>query len=316
MIALCRAAKIPARIVSGFELKTGPDPQIHSWVEVFTKKVWRSYDPVNGYRGELPPGLVPIRVDGNQIVRTSADINLQASWSIQRISSNPIPYAWINREWLGIGDLTRLTPGMQTIIALVLLLPIGALITALFRNFIGIRTFGTFAPTLIALSFVQADWRTGMLVFVIVLGVGVLARLFLNKLKILMVPRLGVILILVVLTMILGISILDYFGLTPTASAALLPMVILTMMVERFNITAEEDGYREAFIVLGGTILVAICCLLLLRVEYFSRLLLAYPEVLLFVAAALLIIGRYTGYRLMELWRFRDLTANAIKERH
>ena len=153
-----------------------------------------------------------------------------------------------------------------------------------------------------------------MLVFVVVLGVGVLARLFLNKLKILMVPRLGVILILVVLTMILGISILDYFGLTPTASAALLPMVILTMMVERFNITAEEDGYREAFIVLGCTLLVAICCLLLLSVEYFSRLLLAYPEVLLFVAGALLIIGRYTGYRLMELWRFRDLAANVIKE--
>jgi transglutaminase-like putative cysteine protease len=316
MIALCRAVKIPARLVSGFELTTKLNPQMHFWAEVFIKKAWRSYDPVNGYRGELPPILIPIRVEGSQVVRASADINLQTNCSIRRMFPNPIPNAWATRRWFSIGNLTRLTPGMQAIVALVLLLPIGALMTAILRNFVGIGTFGTFTPTLIALSFVQADWRTGTLAFVVVLGVGVLARLFLNKLKILMVPRLGVILTLVVLTMILGISTLDYFGLTPTASAALLPMVILTMMVERFNITAEEDGYREAFMVLGGTLLAAVCCLLLLRLEYFSRLLLVYPEVLLFVAGALLLIGRYTGYRLTELWRFRDLAANAMKERH
>lgn len=314
MIALCRTVKIPARLVSGFELTTRADPQIHSWAEVFIKKSWRSYDPVNGYRGEVPPSFVPIRIDGSKIVKTLADIDLRTRWSTHRMLPSPIPSTWINHGWLSIADLTRLTPGMQAIIALVLLLPIGALMTALLRNFVGIRTFGTFTPTLIALSLVQADWKTGMLAFFVVLGVGVLARLFLNRLKILMVPRLGIILTLVVLTMIFGISILDYLGLTPTASAALLPMVILTMMVERFNITAEEDGYREAFMVLAGTLVTAICCLLLLRVEYLSRLVLSYPEVLFLVAAALLLIGRYTGYRITELWRFRDLTTSSMEE--
>jgi hypothetical protein len=51
-------------------------------------------------------------------------------------------------------------------------------------------------------------------------------------------------------------------------------------------------------------------------VEYLSQILLGYPELLLFVAAALLLIGRYTGYRLTELWRFRDMAANVIEERH
>jgi hypothetical protein len=292
MIALCRAVKIPARLVGGFELAARSDLKMHYWLEAFVKKGWRSYDPVNGYRGELSPNVVPVRVDGHRIARTAANIDLQTRWSIQRMYTSPIPDTWVMRGWLSIVDLTRLTPGMQSIIALVLLLPFGALMTAVLRNVVGIRTFGTFAPTLIALSLVQADWRTGALTFVVVLGIGGLARLFLNQLEILMVPRLGIILTLVVLTMILGISVLDYFGLTPTASAALLPMVILTMMVERFNVTAEEDGYKEASKVLGGTLLAAVCCLLLLRVEYLSRLVLVFPEVLLIVAAALLIIGR------------------------
>lgn len=315
MIALCRASKIPARVVSGFDLTTRSEPEVHSWVEAFVKNSWLPYDPVNGYRGELPPSFVRIRIDGNQLVRTSGDIDPRTNWSILPIFDSPLPNTWAGAGWLSIVDLTRLTPGMQAVLSIVLLLPLGALMTALLRNLVGIRTFGTFAPTLIALSLVQADWRTGALALIVVLGMGVLARLFLNKLKILMVPRLGVILTLVVLTMILGISVLDYLGLTPTASAALLPMVILTMMVERFNVTAEEDGYREAFRVLAGTLLAATCCLLLLHTKHLNRLVLVFPEALLLVAAALLLVGRYTGYRLTELWRFRDFAANTLEGR-
>jgi hypothetical protein len=314
MVALCRAVKIPARLVVGFELASRSDPRMNHWVEVFVKKRWRPYDPVSGYRGELPPRFVPIRVDGADILRASGDATLRTRFAVRRTVPDPILRPIVTRRWLSIGDLTRLTPGMQATAGLVLLLPVAALLTAMFRNLIGIRTFGTFAPSLIALSFVQADWRTGAMVFFIVLTTGMLGRLFLSRLQLLMVPRLGVILTLVVLTMILGISILDYLGLTPTASAALFPMVILTTMVERFNITAEEDGYREAFVVLGGTLMVAACCLVLLRVEYLGQLVLAFPEVLLFVAAALLLAGRYTGYRLTELWRFRDLLTDDVEE--
>ncbi len=39
-----------------------------------------------------------------------------------------------------------------------------------------------------------------------------------------------------------------------------------------------------------------------------GRTLLFYPELHLFTVAALILVGRYTGYRLTELWRFRDLT--------
>jgi transglutaminase-like putative cysteine protease len=317
MVALCRAVKIPARLVSGFELTASSEPQTRCWVEAFTKKGWCSYDPVNGYRGEMPSTFVPIRVDGSQIVRASAaDADLRTRWSIRRIFPSPVPKPWASHGWLSIFDLTRLSPGMQAVIALILLLPFGALMTAILRNIVGIRTFGTFTPALIALSFVQADWRMSTLALVVILGVGVLARLALNRLKILMVPRLGIILTLVILLMVLGVSILDYLGLTPTASATLLPMVILTMMVERFNVMAEEDGYAEAFKVLGGTLVAAICCLLLLHVDFLSRLVLVFPETLLIVAAALLLIGRYAGYRLTELWRFRDFASSVTKERH
>ena len=38
-----------------------------------------------------------------------------------------------------------------------------------------------------------------------------------------------------------------------------------------------------------------------------DAILITYPELHLFTIAALIVLGRYTGYRLTELWRFRDI---------
>jgi len=37
-----------------------------------------------------------------------------------------------------------------------------------------------------------------------------------------------------------------------------------------------------------------------------GHLVFVFPELLLIVLAANLLLGRYTGYRLTELWRFRS----------
>lgn len=307
MVALCRSAKIPARLVAGFSLRSHTDARPDYWVEAFSKNTWRAYDVENGYCGQLPMTVLPIRRDGIRIVRASGPLEYQAKYSIRRILPQPALTGLPDDRFWSIADLTRLPLSMQEILALLLLLPLGALITAFFRNVVGLRTFGTFTPCLIALGFVQADWRTGAVVFIVVLCVGIFARLLLSKLKLLLVARLGIIVTLVVLCMISAVSILDYFGLTPSASAVLLPVVILTMMIERFNIAAEEDGYLQALRVLTGTLVVAVCCFFILRLEGLGRFVLTFPEMQLFIAAGLLLIGRYSGYRLTELWRFRDI---------
>ena len=144
-----------------------------------------------------------------------------------------------------------------------------------------------------------------LLLAVIVLGFS--SRAFLERLKLLLVPRLGIILTLVVLCMVFSISVLDYFGRTPGAQTVLLPMVIMTMLVERFYVTTEEDNLYFAVQLLIGTLTLAFVVYSLLGWKTVGRTLLFYPELHLFTVAALILVGRYTGYRLTELWRFRDL---------
>ena len=309
MVALCRAAGLPARLVVGFVLHRREAATPHVWVEVYTKKEqgWRPYDPERGYSGELPASHLPVRRGGVEIVRFENIDDTQVRFSVRQMQPFAAHLGGGRGGAVTILHLTRLPYGMQQTLAILLLLPLGALITSVFRNLIGIQTFGTFTPSLLALSFVYADWQTGIVVLVVVMTLGLLGRVLLERMKLLMVPRLSVILTLVVLLLAMAVSSLDYLRMMPSARAVLLPMVILTMMIERFHISAEEDSPWFALKLLTGTVVAALGCFVLLRWHALGRLALMFPEGQLIVAAVLIVIGRHTGYRLTELARFRDV---------
>jgi 7 transmembrane helices usually fused to an inactive transglutaminase len=80
-------------------------------------------------------------------------------------------------------------------------------------------------------------------------------------------------------------------------------------MVERFWTLEEEDGVRGSFRTLAGTLLIAETVALVVSLKTVSQTLFRYPEALGLVMAGQLLLGRYTGYRLSELIRFREVMA-------
>ena len=307
MVTLCRAARIPARLVAGFELRQSEKPQPHVWLEVFYGHSWIPFDPALGYSRSMPMHFIPIRRGSESVVRTRGGSTVQATYHIYRMPADRAVLETELRRPSQIFDLTRIPVEMHEVMSLMLLLPLGALITAFFRNVIGIRTFGTFAPALLAMSFIYAAWGTGIVILLVVVMAGLVGRNFLERLHLLMVPRLSIVLTLIIMCLVFSVSLLDYLNLTHSAQAVLLPLVILTILIERFHVTAEEDGVSFALQLVAGTTIVAAFCYLLLNWDRVGRLLLIYPEAHFFTIALFILIGRYSGYRLVELWRFRDL---------
>ena len=86
-----------------------------------------------------------------------------------------------------------------------------------------------------------------------------------------------------------------------------LPLVIVTGLVERFWTTEEEDGTATAVRTMAATLLMAAGVFAVVRLEVISRTMMANPELLGLIAAGQMLLGRYTGYRLVELYRFREL---------
>ncbi len=310
MVALCRAQGIPARLVAGFYIQQGANIQPQVWVEVFLQQqqVWLPFDPSSGWSLTLPKEYVPAGRGWAQIHDATANVaNLNRTYSITRLPpSQQLLRAEIPHP-VQIFNLTRLPVPMHTVMKILLLLPFAALITAIVRNVIGVQTFGTFAPALLAMSFIYAEWKTGLLILIVVVTVGLFGRNFLERLRLLMVPRLSIILTMVIMCVVFGVSALHYLLPKISAEAVLLPMVILTILIERFHVTVEEDGLMFALQLALGTLVVALLCNLVLRWDDVGVWVLNFPESHFFTIAAFILLGRYAGYRLTELWRFRDL---------
>ncbi len=201
----------------------------------------------------------------------------------------------------------------QTLSRVLMLVPLGALVVAVFRNLVGVPTFGTFMPILISLAFRESGVFVGLGLLAVVVGIGFAGRWALDRAQLLMVPRLGFLLTLVIL-IIAGIMLVaDRLGSDRAFSIALFPVVIVTMTIERLSIAIVEEGPRNAAKLVLGTALVATCGYLVLASDPLQHFVFTFPEVHLVTLATLLVIGRYTGYRLSEFARFRAFRAGAVE---
>ena len=119
-----------------------------------------------------------------------------------------------HRHPLDILDLTQLPVKLHEPMELILLLPLGALVTAVFRTIVGIRTFGTFTPHaagpgLHLQRLADGPGRVRLACMIL----GFTSRSLLDRLKLLLVPRLGIILTLVVLLMVFSVSVTELLPL-------------------------------------------------------------------------------------------------------
>ena len=175
------------------------------------------------------------------------------------------------------------------------------------RNFVGIDAFGTFMPVLIALAFRETKLLWGVILFTLLVTLGLTIRFLLDRLRLLLVPRLSAVLIVVVLLMLI-ISLTSHrLGLNSGLSVALFPMVIIAMTIERMSVVWEERGPADAIRAGIGSLFVAVAAYSFMGLKWLEHLIFTFPEVLLIVLAIVMLAGRYTGYRLTELRRFKEL---------
>lgn len=204
-------------------------------------------------------------------------------------------------------SLLQLPVNVQETYKILLTIPLGAFVILLLRNFIGLKTFGTFMPVLIALAFRETHVVWGIAMFTFIVSVGLLARFYLDQLRLLLVPRLAAVLTVVILLMIFISVMSQNLGLENGLSVALFPMVILTMTIERMCITWDERGAHEAIKSGVGSMVAAVIAYWFMNIQAIEYLLFAFPELLLVLLALILLFGQYRGYRLTELMRFKAL---------
>lgn len=199
----------------------------------------------------------------------------------------------------------------QAMFKTILLLPIGALVVCLLRILVGLRTSGTFMPVLIALAFIETSLVTGLVGFLVVVAVGLMIRSYMSHLNLLLVARISAV-IITVITIIALFSVFSYrVGLTEGLKITFFPLIILSWTVERMSILWEEEGWREVAIQGSGSLLTAIAAYLAMTNPLVRHLSFNFLGLQFVALALIMLLGSYTGYRLLELRRFKPLADQA-----
>lgn len=194
-------------------------------------------------------------------------------------------------------------------IYLILILPVIALGVVIFRNVIGVETFGTFTPVIVSVAFLTTGLFWGILLFVIIVATGIFFRQLFHRIHIHLVARMAMIITVVGITMLALLILSVHMGWGALANISILPMVIMSGIVENFTRTQMEVGFKQALKLTLFTLFVASVSYLIIAKLNFPSLVLVFPELTLVAILLEILIGRWNGLRLLEYLRFYRITS-------
>ena len=308
--ALARVNGVPCRVVMGLSLARGAPDELSFWNELYVGSQWVPFDVVERRAETLPPDRLVLSNRDDRAVRVSGASAVSHRFFVQSESQ---AYEDLLRRRLSESDhlldslsILFLPVQVQQNMRLLLLVPLGALVMTLLRNVVGLRTFGMFMPMLIALALTATGLWVGSILFVLIIAFALLSRLLIQRFYLLLVARVAFVLTLIVLLMVVLILAGDRVGIS-LAGVAAFPLVIMTMIVERISVSLEEEGFANTLRRIGETLVAIYVTYGFVHARTLQTLFLVFPELTISILGLLIAIGRYTGYRLSELVRFRDL---------
>jgi hypothetical protein len=308
---LLRYEGIKVRKVRGLYLEDAQrNRQLVAMLEVHNGRSWQLFDIKKG-KVQKAANFFIWQQGGESLLEVSGGTKSKVRFSV---SEHHVPATDISRHnelereaALIDFSLLSLPSSEQNAFKHILLVPIGALVLVFVRIFVGLRTSGTFMPVLIALAFMETTVLAGVLMFIVVVGIGLVIRNYLSHLNLLLVARISAV-VIVVIAIMSNLSILSYkLGIEEVLTITFFPMIILAWTIERMSILWEEEGGMEVLVQGSGSLLVAVLAYFAMSNALIAHLTFTFPEILLIVLSMIILMGRYSGYRLSELLRFKSM---------
>ncbi len=212
-------------------------------------------------------------------------------------------------------------------VILILMLPVIATVVSVMKQVVGLTTFGVYTPTIITLTFWILGLKFGLLTLLVIFLVGTGTRAVIKRYRLLYVPRMAIVLTSVAIAILFMLIISIRFNLFDAQfySLSVFPMLILSTLTEKFVNAQGGKGFKKAMILTLQTVLVAIIAYIVIGGEVdlflfklkFTALqgfMLSYPEVIILIIFFNVFLGRWTGLRLLEYVRFREVLRHVEEE--
>ncbi len=195
----------------------------------------------------------------------------------------------------------------NTIIFLFLLPLVGALVGVL-QYLVGLSGFGLFIPAMLAVTFLATGIAGGLFLFATIVFVNSLVGRWLRPIRLHYWPRRAIVLTFTALATFGALILAPYLGLATLARVSIFPILFFVLLAEEFARTQLGKSKQAAMRLTLATLVLAILGAILMKWALLQRLVLLNPELaLLLILIFNVLIGRYSGFRLLEYRRFYSI---------
>lgn len=214
----------------------------------------------------------------------------------------------------------------QSSILLMLLLPIVATIISAWRQIIGLKTFGIYAPIVMTFAFYSLGLteengvnliqglKYGLALSLVVFVSASIAHEFTKRIRLHYLPKMSIVLSLVAVSVFATLVFAGYMNKGGFLSVDTYPLLLLITVSEQLISIYIKKGRKSAYVLSIGTILFSTLTFILISWKSFHAFLLTYPYVPLLTIILNFLIGTWKGFRIKEYFRFKSLLVENIED--
>lgn len=197
---------------------------------------------------------------------------------------------------------------------LILALPFIATLITVFRQVVGIKSFGIYTPLVLTFAFWATGLKYGLAIFTVILVTGTVVRYFLKSFKLLYLPRMAIVITAISVATLITLAVGGSMNRAGLSSTPILAILILITLIEKFISTQVEKGIRTASLLSIETLIISTVGYYFIIWDKFRDFVLNYPEYIIFLFIINMFLGRWTGLRLSEYLRFKNVYKNTENE--
>jgi len=209
----------------------------------------------------------------------------------------------INIMAFWVQEAVRMGISANTIF-LILLTPFLAFIVSLTRVVIGLPTLDMLVPIALAFALVAVGITVGLLVLGAILIASYIAKMSLSRLRIMFYPKRSLSMVFLAVAVFAALTLGVLLDFERILSVSIFPILVLMLLGDMIVSVQLHKSFSETFLITGTTIAIGLIGYLAATSSVIQNMIILYPEIILLVIPANIIVGRYFGLRVLEVFRF------------
>ncbi len=192
---------------------------------------------------------------------------------------------------------------------LFLAITIVATIVSIFRYLFGTKSYGIYAPIILAIAYSYTGLKYGLAITFVVIVVSLLSHLVLKKIRMHYITRIAINYCFLSIALITFIILIDEMGLGLENMSTVPPLALISVatLSDFFTKQFVQKSSKSSFTALFGTILIAVVGWFVITRDYISNYVINNLWIIPLLIFANLIIGQFKGLRLKEYFRFKSV---------